>query len=59
MFKKNLPSIILYTGDNEAHYSKVFKEAVEALNGEILFVRNGNSNQIQKRLRQFSYIEED
>ena len=41
VFKSGLPSLILYTNDNNAAYSKVFAEAAEALAGQIMFVRTG------------------
>lgn len=42
VFKRSYPSIVLYTNDNDANYSKVFEEAAFALQGEILFVRTGD-----------------
>ena len=41
VFKRGLPSLILYTNDDQAAYNAVFKEASEALGSEIMFVRTG------------------
>jgi len=59
VFKRNYASLVLYTDDINANYSKVFEEAAAALQGEILFVRTGNVQGIQKRLVQFSEVKDD
>ena len=41
VFKSGLPSLILYTNDNNAAYNQVYAEAAEALASEIMFVRTG------------------
>ena len=41
VFKRGLPSLILYTNDEGAAYSNVFKEASDALSNEIMFVQTG------------------
>lgn len=46
VFKKNIPSLILYTNDKQASYNQVFKEAAHALEGEILFVVTGTETGI-------------
>jgi len=58
VFKSGLVSIVLYTNDKAAEYNKVFKEAAQALEGEILFVTTGSKSGIQKRLSEFSLVDE-
>lgn len=58
VFKSTQPSLILFTNDKDASYNAVFKEAAHALEGEIIFVTSGNKNGIQKRLSEFSLVED-
>jgi protein disulfide-isomerase A1 len=58
VFKGTQPSLILFTNDKDAAYNTVFKEAAHALEGEIIFVTSGNKNGIQKRLAEFSLVED-
>ena len=62
VFKRGLPSLILYTNDSNderAAYSNVFKEASDALSNEIMFVRTGCQKGIQKRLCEMSLVTEE
>ena len=53
IFGKGKSAVILFTNDKDAAYNKVFTEAAEAMNGQILFVVSGTENGIQQRLAEF------
>jgi len=58
VFKSTQPSLILFTNDKHAAYNEAFKAAAHALEGEIIFVTSGNKSGIQKRLADFSLVED-
>jgi hypothetical protein len=41
VLKRTTPSIILFTNEDSPSYKAVFREAAEALQGEIVFVVSG------------------
>jgi protein disulfide-isomerase A1 len=53
IFGKGKDALILFTDDASAPFNKVFQEAAEQLNGQILFVTSGTQNGIQQRLAEF------
>jgi len=56
VLKRQTPSIILFTDEAESTIRSVFKEASEALEGDIKFVVSGTKSGIQKRLAEFSLV---
>lgn len=60
IFGQRRPALFLFRSksDSESALSKVFKEASEALKGQILFVTSGVSDGIQQRLGEFIGVEE-
>ena len=59
VLKRSSPSIILFTNEVDTAYRSVFKEAAEALYGEIVFVVSGTKSGIQKRLAEFSLVTDE
>lgn len=53
IFGKGKAAVILFTNDKSAAYNKVFTDAAEQMNGQILFVVSGTENGIQQRLAEF------
>lgn len=56
VLKRSTPSIILFTDEADPAYKSVFREAADALQGEIVFVVSGTKSGIQKRLSEFSLV---
>jgi protein disulfide-isomerase A1 len=59
VLKRSSPSIILFTNEVDTAFRSVFKEAAEALYGEIVFVVSGTKTGIQKRLAEFSLVTDE
>jgi len=59
VLKRTTPSIILFTDEEDPAYKAVFREAAEALQGQIVFVVSGTKSGIQKRLAEFSLVTEN
>lgn len=59
VLKRTTPSIILFTDEESPAYKAVFREAAEALQGQIVFVVSGTKTGIQKRLAEFSLATEN
>lgn len=59
VLKRTTPSIILFTDEESPVYKAVFREAAEALQGQIVFVVSGTKTGIQKRLAEFSLVTEN
>lgn len=53
IFGKGKEALILFANDRDVAFTKVFADAAEQLNGEILFVISGTENGIQQRLAEF------
>lgn len=49
MFATGLPMLVLFSNDKDAEYNAIFKEASQALQGQIFFVKSGNQQGIQKQ----------
>lgn len=41
VFKKQIPSIILFTDDQQADYNKVFSQAAKEMFGQFVFITSG------------------